>query len=429
MSRRGVVCLAGEPVADIDQASPKSGVRARGGSRMRLTYRPDWLAREDAEPISPTLPLRAEPYESASLDAWFENLLPEGCVLDTAVQAHRLAPVDVFGLLLAIGANCVGAVEVRREADVPADARLDCTRAKETSGCSEGGRSAGRASRRMVPPLQAQCFVDVRLADIRPLVLSTLVHTVLPGMQRKVAVAIESARHGALAVPGPGRYILKPQSSLPNLPENEFAALRVASAAGVEVVISALATLADGTLGHVVERFDRPDAGGKLRLEDFCQLAGRRPCEKYDGSGEVCADLIRRYASEPLVDQARLFRRLLVAWWTGNSHLHLKNLALLTGADGVARLSPAYDLQCTALAGGDGALALPVNGKRQDLRREDWMKFADYCGLRRAATERVLREVVGAVPTALRAIEDSPLPDAARRSYAELVRRRTGTLQ
>ena len=41
----------------------------------------DWLARPDAVPVSLTLPLRPEPYDSRSLHPFFENLLPEGWLI------------------------------------------------------------------------------------------------------------------------------------------------------------------------------------------------------------------------------------------------------------------------------------------------------------------------------------------------------------
>ena len=69
-------------------------------------------------------------------------------------------------------------------------------------------------------------------------------------------------------------------------------------------------------------------------MEDFCQLAELPPGAKYDASAEQCGRLVKRYASEPLVELLRLYRQLLFAWWVGNGDLHLKNLALLHGDDG-----------------------------------------------------------------------------------------------
>ena len=84
--------------------------------RTRFQYDTGWLARPDAEPISLTLPLRTEPYESRGLHPFFENLLPEGWLLQLSTITLKIPADDAFGLLLATCADCIGAVEI-----VPAD--------------------------------------------------------------------------------------------------------------------------------------------------------------------------------------------------------------------------------------------------------------------------------------------------------------------
>ena len=107
MPRVGIVRLDGERVGTLLELDIGT----------RFSYDAAWLARSDAEPISLTLPLRAESYDSRSLHPFFENLLPEGWLLEIATSKLRISKDDAFGLLLAICADCVGAVEI-----VPADA-------------------------------------------------------------------------------------------------------------------------------------------------------------------------------------------------------------------------------------------------------------------------------------------------------------------
>ena len=59
-----------------------------------------------------TLPVRTEPYESPGLHPFFENLLPEGWLLDIALAELKLARGDAFGMLLALCRDCVGAVRI-----------------------------------------------------------------------------------------------------------------------------------------------------------------------------------------------------------------------------------------------------------------------------------------------------------------------------
>lgn len=100
--RRGIVSLSGQRAGIIEETD--------GGSKF--TYDPAWLARSGAKPISPTLPLRAAPYESEGLHPFFENLLPEGWLLAMARKKLHIGPSDVFGLLLATCGDSIGAVEV-----------------------------------------------------------------------------------------------------------------------------------------------------------------------------------------------------------------------------------------------------------------------------------------------------------------------------
>ena len=103
MSRAAIVRLDGERIGVIEE-------RSAGGTAFR--YDAEWLARPGARPASLTLPLRPQPYESAGLLPFFENLLPEGWLLELATKKLKIAKDDGFGLLLATCADCVGAVEI-----------------------------------------------------------------------------------------------------------------------------------------------------------------------------------------------------------------------------------------------------------------------------------------------------------------------------
>ena len=103
MSRKGFVFLDGILAGVIEEIPAGS----------RFTYSREWLGRAEAVPVSLTMPLREEPYESKGLLLFFENLLPEGWLLELSTAKLKIAKDDAFGLLLATCADCVGAVEVR----------------------------------------------------------------------------------------------------------------------------------------------------------------------------------------------------------------------------------------------------------------------------------------------------------------------------
>ena len=103
-ARRGIVSIDGERAGVIAELE---------GDGTRFTYDGAWLARPDAVAVSLTLPLRAEPYTDRGLLPFFENLLPEGWLLEIATTKLKIPKDDAFGLLLATCADCIGAVEVR----------------------------------------------------------------------------------------------------------------------------------------------------------------------------------------------------------------------------------------------------------------------------------------------------------------------------
>lgn len=103
-----MVCLAGRPVGRLEETPLGT----------RFFYDPTYLAQTDAVAISLTMPLRAEPYDARGLHPFFENLLPEGWLLDLSTSKLKIAKDDAFGLLLATCADTVGAVEIHPGPDL-----------------------------------------------------------------------------------------------------------------------------------------------------------------------------------------------------------------------------------------------------------------------------------------------------------------------
>ena len=75
-------------------------------------YDPDYLQRDDAQPVSLTLPLREEPYVLQVIFPFFDGLIPEGWLLDVATKSWKINERDRMGLLLACCNDCIGAVSI-----------------------------------------------------------------------------------------------------------------------------------------------------------------------------------------------------------------------------------------------------------------------------------------------------------------------------
>src|SRR5262245_40606347 len=100
--RNAIVRLDGRRVGTLTEA----------GRQVVFAYDAEWRALADAVAVSLTLPLRSEPYTSDGLHPFFENLLPEGWLLELATKKLKISKDDAFGLLIATCADCVGAVEI-----------------------------------------------------------------------------------------------------------------------------------------------------------------------------------------------------------------------------------------------------------------------------------------------------------------------------
>jgi serine/threonine-protein kinase HipA len=103
VDRKGKVYCQGRLVGRIEE-------RPDG---YRFVYDSTYLALPDAVPVSLTLPLRVEPYDSSVLFPFFYGLLAEGILKDTQCRTLKLDQDDHFGRLLkTAGSDTIGDVTV-----------------------------------------------------------------------------------------------------------------------------------------------------------------------------------------------------------------------------------------------------------------------------------------------------------------------------
>ena len=103
-ARAGIVFFDGAECGRIEEIE----------SRSRFTYSAEWIAKR-GPPISLTMPVRDAPYVAKGMLPFFENLLPEGWLLELTTTKLKISKDDAFGILLATCADCPGAVTVEPE--------------------------------------------------------------------------------------------------------------------------------------------------------------------------------------------------------------------------------------------------------------------------------------------------------------------------
>jgi len=97
-----------------------AGILSKDGPRYQFFYDKDYLSTPGRRPISITLPLREEPYESEFLFPPFINTLSEGANKRIQSRMLKIDENDYFSLLLSTTADdCIGPITVNEIPNVP----------------------------------------------------------------------------------------------------------------------------------------------------------------------------------------------------------------------------------------------------------------------------------------------------------------------
>jgi len=290
---------------------------------------------------------------------FFSNLLPEGPLRDYLAKRAQVNPDREFFLLAVLGADLPGALVVAplegdEQSSEPRDALDD-----ETRDASHGGEEPLRFS--------------------------------LAGVQLKFSAVMEAS--SGLTIPAGGlggSWIVKlPSARFKAVPENEFVMLELASRIGISVPENKLIDIASikglpeqahtvESMALAVKRFDRLPDGAPVHMEDFAQVFGEFPSNKY--KFHSYANLAAVLWAEIGEDAVREFvRRLVFTVVIGNADMHLKNWSLLYPDRRTPALSPGYDFVATLPYIPNDTLALSFGDSRSlsEITPEQMRRFAD----------------------------------------------------
>ena len=389
--------------SDVYKAGVPAGVLHRRADRTEFRYLPEYLD-SGGPPVAWSLPMRAEAFiaPAAAVPAFFAGLLPEGRRLTALRRTVGTSADDEFSMLLAVGSDTIGDVQV-----LPAGDTFVGTR-----------------------PAVIDDFSEVVFAGLFARAIGQQPDRVaLPGVQDKVSGQM-------LNVPVQGRsraYILKLNPpEFPHLVENEYFFFRAAAhtrlrVANVELVHDKL-----GAPGLLVQRFDRIGEGKHLRplaVEDACQVLGRWPGDKYVIPTEEAISGLARCCRAPGVAALELYRLLVFAYLSGNGDLHAKNLAILKDQRGEWRATPAYDLPSSAVYG-DRTMALPIVGRiRQQLSWPMLQSLGEATGVPGRLAADVIREQAAAAGTWIEDLRQLPFDASTIRNLRRLVQARIRHIQ
>lgn len=280
------------------------------------------------------------------LPVFFQNLLPEGVLRTHLIQEAGITAQDEIGLLSFCGSDLPGNVVAVQE-------RLND---RELGKLLTQNHDSYELSSFQLPMPEAES---------------------LSGVQPKISLVNgKDGRYVMRSKNDKGLHFIGklPASSYEGLPQVEFLSLQLARAAGVNTCEASLLPLSDiaSTLPFslrdddrkflLVNRFDRDveTDSHRLHMEDFAQVLGFPPGQKYSGDYASIGLTLLARSSKPEEDLLQFIRRLVVNELLGNYDGHLKNFSLLYTPDGRScSLSPAYDIVAYAayLSGKGNALA------------------------------------------------------------------------
>jgi serine/threonine-protein kinase HipA len=90
-----------------------AGIISENEDGYTFRYKADFLNSSSSKPISLTLPIQNQAYQSKVLFPFFDGLIPEGWLLNIAVANWKINAKDRFGLLLTLCNDCIGCVSIK----------------------------------------------------------------------------------------------------------------------------------------------------------------------------------------------------------------------------------------------------------------------------------------------------------------------------
>lgn len=369
---------------------------------VRFQYLPEYLE-TDAPAVATSLPKTAEVLSLANgaTPAYFSGLLPEGRRLNAIAKSLKTSASHELNLLLALGADAIGDVQVVDPNAIPIG-----------STAIELPRDTSKLN---FAQLQDQYFGSAA--------------TGLPGFQDKIS----SKMLNAPAKKSGLEYIIKFNSAeAPHAVENEYFFLGLARAVGLTTAEFELLIDETGERALQLHRLDRLPAlpqTRRLAMEDACQVLGLYPSQKYDVDFETAAAGLMELCSSRKVAALNLIRQLSFNYLIGNGDAHAKNFSVLQEPSGEWRISPAYDLLCTAYYE-DNEMALSVDGKKSGWSRVSLTSFAETIGVPADLTNRILDELIRKLGDFTSQLDSGALPFRRDQNYdvTKLLRARARAL-
>jgi serine/threonine-protein kinase HipA len=367
---------------------------------LAFEYARTWLDRQGVFPLS-VIPLQYGRIESAHVQAFFENLLPEGDL--RRYLSERRKASTLFSLLLEVAGDTAGAFVLLEHGQQPVAPEYEATSWERLADIIRN---------------QSAAAIQVEGGNAR---------ISLAGAQDKASITVFDGRTPLLPKgSAPSTHILKPDirrlAKVRESAANEAIIMRTATHCGLNAARVFYEPL---TRSCVVERFDRATRAdgtlGRLIQYDFCQLAGTdsdRKYEKEGGPGAArCAQFIRQFSARPALDLQAFAQWIFFNLFVGNNDSHAKNLSIYDRPGEGVRLTPFYDLMCTRIYPGlSREFAFNVGGEvlPGKVGKDQVLGLAEQIGMGARYLKSVALSLAARIPEAIDRATLEMAPDLTR---------------
>ncbi len=365
------------------------------GERHLFSFEQDYIDDEHRPTLSLSFKGQSENVINAvraytvKLPPFFSNVLPEGHLRTYLAERVGVKSEREFYLLATLGADLPGALTA-----MPFE----------------------NAEYSLNKPVDTQLYKGTRHHET-PLRFS------LAGVQLKFSAVMESS--GGLTVPADGMggsWIVKlPSTRFAAVPENEFVMLSLARAVGIDLPQNRLIDVQEihglpeniismKSKAIAIKRFDRGDDGQRIHMEDFAQVFGLFPNNKYGSKSyaNIATVLWAEVGDEAVYE---FIRRLVFTVLIGNADMHLKNWSLLYPNKRTPILSPAYDFIATLPYIPNDQLALNFGDSRSlsEVSPDQIRRFADAARIPASPIGQIVVETIDRTITAWKTLDQKDL--------------------
>ena len=309
-----------------------------------LEYAEDWLSSPRGRPLSLSLPFTPgnQVIKGEQVSFYFDNLLPDSRdIRERLARRFNTTSIKVFDLLVELGRDCVGAIQLLPEGHEP--------------------KTIQRIQYKPLNDSQVSSLLGsvVKSSSLGQMNDGSELRISLAGAQEKTALLWHNGQWCEPLGETPSTHIFKlPMGLVGNMKadmqasvENEWLCSKIIAEFDIPIAHCDIGIFGDKK-ALIVERFDRKlsaDNSWIIRLpqEDFCQAKGLSSLEKYQSDGGLSIDDCMRLLSSSdntAIDKQTFFKSQIIFYLLAATDGHAKNFSISHLPNNHFKMTPLYDV-------------------------------------------------------------------------------------